>query len=77
MGAVYMTRANGILIALTIITAIATVAVSIINSAAMQMNEQYIIHPCEDGRKSLYKKNLGFSKIFFAFNLLLEMSVRS
>ncbi len=35
MGAVYMTRANGILIALTIITAIATVAVSIVNSAAM------------------------------------------
>lgn len=39
MGAVYMTRANGILIALTIITAIATVAVSIMNSVAMQLNE--------------------------------------
>ena len=35
MGAGEMTRANGTLIALTINTAIATVAVSIINSVAM------------------------------------------
>ena len=72
MGAVYMTRANGILIALTIITAIATVAVSIINSAAMQMNEQYIIHPCEDGRNSLYKKILGSPRFFLSLTYFLK-----